>query len=328
MATAIHETNFDLPGQVGEVYRGKVGDTYTVEHEAGELLAVVRTDRISAFDHILPRPIPYKGQVLSQMSAELLDDTSSIARNWLLGSPDPNVNVGFKATPFKIEMIVRGALLGTAWRHYQEGMRELCGNVLPEGMREFQIFDEPLLTPTTKAEAGHDENISPMEIIDSRLATADEFEEMDWMARRLYSAGQNAASERELLLADTKYEFGRLITGKIVVIDEVHTPDSSRYFPLDQYLAQLEDPTSPRPEQLSKEFVREWLMEQGFSGQEGQAPPPMPDDFVDEVSNRYIGLYERMLGEDFEPVNAKSEAERLDMMRQNVVDYLDNLSVA
>jgi phosphoribosylaminoimidazole-succinocarboxamide synthase len=310
------------------VYRGKVGDTYTIDHEAGELLAVVRTDRISAFDVILPRPIPHKGQVLSQMSAELLDDTASVARNWLLGSPDPNVNVGFKAMPFKIEMIVRGALLGTAWRHYQEGMRELCGNVLPDDMREFQIFDEPLLTPTTKAEAGHDENISPIEIIDTGLATADEFEEMDWMARKLYAAGQSAAGEKELLLADTKYEFGRVITGKIVLIDEVHTPDSSRYFALDQYLAQLEDPANPRPEQLSKEFVREWLMSQGFSGHDGQAAPEMPDDFVREVSGRYIDLYERMLGHSFEPAAAVNEAERLDLMRQRIVDYLGSLSVA
>jgi phosphoribosylaminoimidazole-succinocarboxamide synthase len=325
MAVALRETNFELPGQVGEPYHGKVGDTYTIEHDGGELLAVVRTDRISAFDVVLPEPIPLKGQVLNQMSAELLASTQTVAPNWLIESPDPNVSVGYKAKPFKVEVIARGYLLGTSWRGYRGGMRELCDNRLPDGMTEFQAFDTPLLTPTTKAEEGHDENITPSQIVENGLATSEEYDEMAHLALGLFAEGQARAKERGLLLADTKYEFGRLATGQIVVIDEVHTPDSSRYFPLDEYDAYLQGQISQRPEQLSKEFVREWLVSQGFSGEAGHLPPHMPEDFKDKVANRYIELYERMLGHEFEAASEPSEAAQLDRVYQNIVDSLGRL---
>ena len=328
MAIAIRETNFELPGQIGEPYHGKVGDTYTIEHDAGELLAVVRTDRISAFDVVLPDPIPYKGQVLNQMSAELLGSTRSVAPNWFIESPDPNVTLGYKAKPFRVEMIARGFLLGTSWRGYQEGLRDLCGNQLANGMTEFQAFDTPLLTPTTKADAGHDENITPSQIVTENLATSKEYDEMAHMALALFAEGQESANKRGLILADTKYEFGRLATGQIVVIDEVHTPDSSRYFPTDEYNAYIQGQTSQRPNQLSKEFVREWLVGQGFSGEAGQQIPHLPEDFKDQITERYIDLYQWMLGTQFEPVLAVTEDERLSNLRENIVDCLGRLSVA
>ncbi len=325
MAVALRETNFELPGQVGEPYHGKVADTYTIEYDGGELLAIVRTDRISAFDVVLPEPIPFKGQVLNQMSSELLASTRTVAPNWLIGSPDPNVSIGHKANPFKIEMIARGFLLGTSWRDYKEGMRELCGNQLPDGMTEFQAFDTPLLTPTTKAGAGHDENITPSQIVSEGLATSEEYDEMTHLALSLFAEGQARASERGLLLADTKYEFGRLATVRIVVIDEVHTPDSSRYFPLGEYNSYLSGETTKRPEQLSKEFVREWLVSQGFSGEAGQQPPHMPEGFKEQITNRYVDLYQRMLGHEFEAASAPSEAAQLDRVYQNIVDSLGRL---
>lgn len=327
MAVALRETNFELPGQIGEPYHGKVGDTYTIEHDAGELLAVVRTDRISAFDVVLAEPVPLKGQVLNQMSAELLASTQAVAPNWLIESPDPNVSIGYKAKPFKVEMIARGYLLGTSWRGYKEGMRELCGNQLPDGMTEFQAFDAPLLTPTTKADKGHDENITPSQIIDNGLATAGEYNEMAHLALSLFAEGQARANERGLLLADTKYEFGRLATGQIVVIDEVHTPDSSRYFPLGEYDTFLSGQTTQRPEQLSKEFVREWLVSQGFSGEAGQQPPHMPDEFKEQITNRYIDLYQRMLGHKFEAASERNEAAQLDRIYQSIVDGLGRIIV-
>lgn len=327
MAVALRETSFELPGQIGEPYHGKVGDTYTIEHEAGELLTVIRTDRISAFDVVLPEPVPLKGQVLNQMSAELLASTQTVAPNWLIESPDPNVSIGYKAKPFKVEMIARGYLLGTSWRGYKEGMRELCGNQLPDGMTEFQAFDSPLLTPTTKADAGHDENITPSQIVSEGLASAEEYEEMAHLALSLFAEGQARANRRGLLLADTKYEFGRLATGQIVIIDEVHTPDSSRYFPSDEYNAYLQGQTGQRPEQLSKEFVREWLVSQGFSGEAGQQLPHMSEEFRKQISDRYIDLYQRMLDKSFEPAEASSEAERLDQIRENITVSLGKLSI-
>lgn len=327
MTVALRETNFDLPGQVGQPYHGKVGDVYTLEHEAGDLLAVIRTDRISAFDVVLPDAVPLKGQVLNQMSAELLASTRPTAPNWLIESPDPNVSIGFKAQPFKIEMIVRGFLLGTSWRNYKEGMRDLCGNQLPDGMAEFQAFETPLLTPTTKAAAGHDENITPDQITATDLATPAEYEEMSFLAQGLFASGQTKAQERGLLLADTKYEFGRLSTGQIVVIDEVHTPDSSRYFPSAEYQAYLDGYTDQRPEQLSKEFVREWLVAQGFTGQADQRPPSLPDSFKQQVSERYISLYQQMLGRDFVPATESSEAAQLDRIHSNIVDSLGDLPI-
>jgi len=328
MAVALRGTSFKLPGQIGEPYHGKVGDVYTIQHEAGELLAVVRTDRISAFDVVLPEPVPFKGQVLNQMSAELLAATQTTAPNWLIESPDPNVSVGFKARPFKVEMITRGFLLGTSWRGYKAGMRNLCGNQLPDGMVEFQSFGTPLLTPTTKVDAGHDENIAPDQIVENGLATSGEYEEMSHLALSLFAEGQAKAGERGLVLADTKYEFGRLATGQIVVIDEVHTPDSSRYFTLDQYKAYLDGQTTERPEQLSKEFVREWLVSQGFSGEEGQEPPRMSEEFREQISTRYIDLYQRMLGRSFEAADESSEATQLSRIRENTVSCLGKLTLS
>ncbi len=323
---AIQETNFDLPGQIGEPYHGEVGDVYRLEHEIGDLLAVVRTDRISAFDVVLPEPIPNKGQVLNQMSAELLQATRETAPNWFITSPDPNVSIGFRADPFKVEMIMRGYLLGTSWRGYEGGMRDLCGNILPDGMREFQPFESPLLTPTSKAETGHDENLTPDQIIDSGLATSEEYSEMERLAFDLFAHGQAMAAERGLLLADTKYEFGRLATGQIVAIDEVHTPDSSRYFYQEQYEAYLENRTTKRPEQLSKEFVREWLISQGFSGEEGQEPPHLPPDFVSRVSDLYVGLYQKMLGHDFLSYDEDNEGLTLELIQDNIEQSLAVIS--
>jgi phosphoribosylaminoimidazole-succinocarboxamide synthase len=328
MAVALRETSFELPGQVGEPYHGKVGDTYTIEHDAGELLAVVRTDRFSAFDVVLPDTVPLKGQVLNQMSAELLVLTQSVAPNWLIESPDPNVSIGYKAKPFKVELIARGYLLGKSWRGYKEGVRELCGYQLPNGMTEFQAFDTPLLTPTTKADAGHDENITPGQIAAEGLATAEEYDEIAHLALGLFAVGQATAQRRGLVLADAKYEFGRLATGQIVVIDEVHTPDSSRYFSLDEYSNYLDGQVTQRPEQLSKEFVREWLVSQGFRGEPGQQPPHMPESFRKQISDRYIDLYQRMLGHEFQAATETSEAALLDRVYQNIVDSLGRLSVA
>jgi phosphoribosylaminoimidazole-succinocarboxamide synthase len=332
MAT-LHETNFtNLPGQTGEVYRGKVGDTYTLEHGDTELLAVVRTDRISAYDVVLPETIPHKGQVLNQLSANLLEATAKGADgipNWLIETPDPNVSLGYKASPFRLEMIMRGYLLGSAWKAYsEEGMRDLTGNRLPQNMREFQRFDAPLLTPTTKADEGHDENISPAEIVTQGLATEKELYDMTTMSHVLFIRGVAAAAKRGLVLADTKYEFGKLPSGQIIVIDEVHTPDSSRYFPEEEFEAYRQDKTDQRPQQMSKEFVREWLKNRGFTGQEGQTPPAMPEDVRSDVSQRYIDLYETMSGRKFEPAGADmSEDELEERIRTNIIRSLAELSL-
>jgi phosphoribosylaminoimidazole-succinocarboxamide synthase len=328
MPAVIHETDFDLPGQVGDTYHGKVGDVYTIDHDLGNLLAVVRTDRISAFDVILPEAIPYKGQVLNQLSAALLTATREDAPNWLITSPDPNVSIGYRADPIKVEMIMRGALLGTSWRSYQAGMREFCGNRLPERMYEFEVFDTPLLTPTTKADAGHDENITSGEVVRSGLVTAQEFDQMEALAFTLFARGQAMAKERGLFLADTKYEFGRLATGEVIVIDEVHTPDSSRYFKRDEYNRYLHGDAAERPTQLSKEFVREWLLAHGFSGEPGQALPNMTSEFVTQISDRYIGLFELMMGQRFEPSVADNEPAKLERIRANIVGSLGNISLA
>jgi len=313
MAEAIERTDFDFPGQVGPVYRGKVGDVYTIDHPTGELLVVVRTDRISAFDVVLPATIPYKGQVLNQLSGEFLEASSDVAPNWLVDTPDPNVSVGLRAEPFQVEMIMRGFLLGSSWAAYDtDGVRNISGNRLRDGMAEFQAFKSPLLTPTTKAHVGHDENITPKEIVSEGLATKKEFDEMARLAIALFAAGQSLAREKGLVLADTKYEFGKLATGQIIVIDEVHTPDSSRYFHAEEFDRYLNGETKDRPEQISKEFVREWLKEQGFSGKEGQVPPPMGSDIVNKISARYIDLYERMSGYKFrKPESANNPIQRI-----------------
>lgn len=290
--SAILDTHFQLPGQT-QFYRGKVRDVYTV----GDYLVAVASDRISAFDHILPRPIPYKGQVLNQIAAYNLEATRDIAPNWLLATPDPNVSIGWLCEPIRIEMVIRGYLAGHAWRQYQAGKRMLCGVPMPEGMRENDPFPHPIITPATKAEEGHDEDVSKEEILARKLVTPGQYEQLEAYTQALFARGSAMARQRGLILVDTKYEFG-FRNGEIMLIDEIHTPDSSRYFYLDGYdERQLR---GERQKQLSKEFVREWLMAHGFQGLDNQLMPVMPDEFVDQISNRYIELYERLTGRSFE----------------------------
>jgi phosphoribosylaminoimidazole-succinocarboxamide synthase len=290
----IDGTDFHLPNQTA-VYHGKVRDVYAI---GSDKLVCVASDRISAFDVILPRPIPYKGQVLNQLAAHFLETTAEIAPNWLLSVPDPNVSFGYKCEPFQIEMVIRSCLVGHSWRVYERGIRELCGVSMPEEMQEYDQFPEPIITPSTKAKSGHDEDISALEIIERGLATEAEFEQLSTMTRDLFDRGQAMAKERGLFLADTKYEFGRK-DGKIYVIDEIHTPDSSRYFYADSYDTYLQD-RSEKPRNLSKEFVRQWLLEKGFSGLVNQHIPDMDDEFIQMVSSRYIELYEQLTGKKFE----------------------------
>ena len=312
---AIAKTDFQFPGQTA-VYHGKVRDVFTINDK---LMVSVASDRISAFDVILPRPIPYKGQVLNQIAAHFLEKTSDIVPNWLEALPDPNVSAGKRAEPVLVEMIVRGCLVGSAWRGYKAGERELCGVALPEGMEEYDAFEEPIVTPTTKADVGHDENITPDEIVKQGLATQEEWDRLADYALKLFKRGQEIARERGLVLADTKYEFGRL-DGKIILIDEIHTPDSSRYFYADSYDAYVGGNKSETPRQLSKEFVREWLMERGFSGESGQDVPEMTDEFVNSVSERYIELYEKVIGQPFEKAETGDIAKRIE---SNVLVYLE-----
>jgi phosphoribosylaminoimidazole-succinocarboxamide synthase len=289
---AILETHFQFPGQNG-FYRGKVRDVYYV----ADKLIVVASDRISAFDHVLPRPIPYKGQVLNQIAAYFLAATGHIAPNWLLATPDPNVSVGWRCAPFKVEMVVRGYLAGHAWREYRAGKRLISGAPMPEGLREGDPFPEPIVTPATKADEGHDEDISREEIIERGLASAEEYAMLERYSLALFQRGSQMARAQGLILVDTKYEFGKK-DDQIMLIDEIHTPDSSRYYYLEGYEERRRQ-GAPQ-QQLSKEFVREWLMANGFQGLEGQRVPPMPDDFVWEASRRYIELYERLTGKAFD----------------------------
>jgi len=318
MGTAISTTDFMFAGQTG-LYHGKVRDVYSLGEDK---LLMIATDRISAFDVILPKPIPYKGQVLNQLAAHFLDKTSDIVPNWLKAVPDPNVSVGLKAQPVMLEMIVRGCLVGSAWRDYQSGKRDLCGNKLTEGMEEYDRFETPIVTPTTKADVGHDENITPDAAIKAGLCTAQEWEQLSDYAQKLFARGQEMAQAQGLFLADTKYEFGRL-DGKIILIDEVHTPDSSRYFYADSYEAFVSGKSSDKPKQLSKEFVREWLMERGFSGQTGETMPDLPDDFVQQVTDRYIELYEKMSGQKFEKADVSDVQKRIET---NIKQYLEKAS--
>lgn len=291
LPNAIAQTNFQFPGQE-RFYRGKVRDVYTV----GGLLVMVASDRISAFDHVLPRPIPFKGQVLNQIAAYFLESTRDIAPNWLLAAPDPNAAIGYACEPFKVEMVIRGYLSGHAWREYQAGKRLLCGVPLPDGMKESDPFPEPIITPATKAEEGHDEDISREEIIARGLVGEEDYRQLEQYTRALFQRGTEMAAARGLILVDTKYEFGKR-DGQIYLIDEIHTPDSSRYFYREGYAERQS--RSERQKQLSKEFVREWLMAQGFQGLVGQTMPEMPDAFVREVSERYIELYELLTGQPF-----------------------------
>ena len=289
MATTLVKTDFQFPGQVS-VYHGKVRDVYDINDD---LMVMVATDRISAFDVILPKGIPFKGQVLNQIAATFLDATADIVPNWKLATPDPMVTVGLKCEGFRVEMIIRGYLTGSAWRDYKDGCRELCGVKLPEGMKENQKFPEPIITPTTKAEAGHDENISREEIIKQGIVSKEDYETMERYTRALFARGSEMAAKKGLILVDTKYEFGKR-DGKVYLIDEIHTPDSSRYFYADGYEERFEKGEAQR--QLSKEFVRQWLIENGFMGKAGQTVPEMTDEYCQSVSDRYIELYEHITG--------------------------------
>jgi phosphoribosylaminoimidazole-succinocarboxamide synthase len=308
-------TDFHFPDQTAH-YEGKVRDVYTIgEH----LIVMVATDRVSAFDVILPRAIPYKGQVLNQLAARFLESTADIVPNWLMVSPDPNVSIGLKAEPVKIELVIRGCLVGHAWREYSAGKRTISGVDMPEGLEEYDSFPEPIITPTTKASAGHDEDISEVEILTRRLATTEEWRQLKEYIRALFERGQKMAREQGLVLADTKYEFGRL-NGKLILIDEIHTPDSSRYFYADSYDAYVGGNKEERPRQLSKEFVREWLMENGFSGQAGETVPKITDDFVTKISERYIELYEKLMGEEFKKASTQNMPERIE---KSIKNYLE-----
>lgn len=283
---------FQFPDQTN-FYKGKVRDVYTI---ADQLIIMIASDRISAFDVILPRTIPFKGQVLNQIAAYMLKATRDICPNWLLDTPAPIVSVGKKCVPFKIEMVVRGNLTGHAWRTYSSGKRELCGVSLPGGLKENDFFPSPIITPSTKADAGHDEDISRDEIIQKRLASEDDWEILERYALRLFERGKEIARKRDLILVDTKYEFGK-IGNDIYLMDEVHTPDSSRYFFADGF--EQRQAAGERQKQLSKEFVREWLIENNFMGKEGQTVPEMSDEWIEVISQRYIELYEKVIGEKF-----------------------------
>ena len=313
MSKALTATEFNFPGQKS-VYHGKVRDVYNINDEK---LVMVATDRISAFDVVLPKGIPFKGQMLNQIAAKFLDATTDICPNWKLATPDPMVTVGVMCQGFPVEMIVRGYLCGSAWRAYKSGVREICGVKLPEGMRENEKFPTPIITPPTKAEMGlHDEDISKEEILKQGLATPEEYETLEKYTLALFERGTQIAAERGLILVDTKYEFGKH-NGTIYLMDEIHTPDSSRYFYAEGYQERFEKGEAQK--QLSKEFVREWLMDNGFQGKEGQQVPEMTDEIVNSISERYMELFESITGEKFEKADVDSIAERIE---KNVTEYL------
>ena len=314
MATLL-KTDFHFPGQTAE-YHGKVRDVYTINDD---ILVMVATDRISAFDVVLPEGIPFKGQVLNQIAADFLDATRDIVPNWKIATPDPMVTVGYRCESFPLEMIIRGYLAGSAWREYKAGARELCGVKLPDGMVENQAFPEPIITPTTKAAEGHDENISREEILSRGLVSEEDYNLMEAYTRALYKRGADMAAAKGLLLVDTKYEFGKF-QGKVTLIDEIHTPDSSRYFYADGYQERLAAGQPQR--QLSKEFVRQWLIENGFMGKAGQKVPEMTPAFIQSVSERYIELYEHITGKTFVKGDETDLTRRIET---NVLDCLANL---
>ncbi len=305
-------TDYNLPGQQS-VYHGKVRDVYFLE---GDLVAMIATDRISAFDVVLPAGIPYKGQVLNQIAAKQLDATADIVPNWKIATPDPMVTIGHKCEPFKVEMVIRGYITGSAWRAYQEGARSICGIPLAEGLRENQRFEHPIITPTTKADEGHDENISREEIISSGLVSEEDYTLLEQYTQDLFARGSKIAEEMGLILVDTKYEFGKK-DGKIYLIDEIHTPDSSRYFYAEGFEERFAKGEPQR--QLSKEFVRKWLTEQGFMGKEGQKVPKMTDEYCLSVAERYIELYEHVTGEKFVRAEQDHLAQRIE---KNITDFL------
>lgn len=309
----IIKSDFKFPGQT-KVYKGKVRDVYTV---GDDLLIMLASDRISAFDVVLPKGIPYKGQVLNQIASKFLDATADIVPNWKTASPDPQVTVGFNCKPFPIEMIIRGYLTGSSWRTYKSGAREICGVPIPDGMKEHERFPHAIITPTTKADQGlHDEDISKEEIFKQGLVSEEDYALLEKYTAELFQRGSEIADEKGLILVDTKYEFGKK-DGKIYLIDEIHTPDSSRYFYKDGYQERFDKGENQK--QLSKEFVREWLMENGFQGKEGQAIPEMTEEFVKSVSDRYIELYEHIIGEKF----VKGDVSKLlDRVEKNILNYL------
>lgn len=313
MSNAITRTQFSFPGQK-DLYTGKVRDVYNIKDE---LLIMVTSDRISAFDVVLPRAIPYKGQVLNQIAAKFLDLTEDIVPNWKIAVPDPMVTIGRRCEPFKVEMVIRGYLSGHAWREYKSGKRSICGIPMPDGMKENDRFPEPIITPTTKAAVGHDEDISREEILKLGLVDAADYEQLEKYTRAIFQRGTEIAAQMGLILVDTKYEFGKA-DGEIYLIDEIHTPDSSRYFYKEGY---EERQAKGEPQkQLSKEFVREWLMANGFQGKDGQIVPEMTDDFVNLVSERYIELYENITGEKFVRTDISNVPGRVE---SNIRNFLD-----
>jgi len=313
MINTIKGTEFNLPGQT-KFYKGKVRDVYTVNEDT---LVMVASDRISAFDHVLPEGIPYKGQVLSQIAAKFLTATADIVPNWMEATPDPSVTIGKMCEPFMVEMVIRGYLTGHAWREYKAGKRMICGVPMPDGMIENQKFNEPLITPTTKAIIGHDEDISREDILSQGLVSEEDYIQLENYTRALFQRGTEIAAEKGLILVDTKYEFGKDTAGVITLIDEIHTPDSSRYFYIDGYEKTIAKGESPK--QLSKEFVRQWLIENGFQGKEGQSIPEMSEEYCTSVSERYIELYEYITGDKFVKEDVSDVINRVE---KNILNYL------
>ena len=316
MNGTINSTDFQLPGLISK-YEGKVRDVYELENQ---ILVIVASDRISAFDIIMPKMIPYKGQILNQISTYMLNSTKDIIENWLIDTPDPNVSIGYKLSPIKIEMVIRGYLSGHADRLYKSGMRSICGVKLPNGMKSNEKFNNPIITPSTKASEGHDEDISKEEIIKNGLLSVDQYEEIESVTKKLFFRGSEIANERGLILVDTKYEFGYTDKGKLILIDEIHTPDSSRYFYQDSYEENLNN-NKPQ-KQLSKEFFRQWLIDNDFSGKEGETLPAISDDKVQEVSNRYIELYEGIIGNNFVKRNTSN---LYDDIENNIINFLKKI---
>jgi len=310
----INQTSFNCPKQKS-VYRGKVREVYNIDDK---YLVMIATDRLSAFDVVMPKQIPFKGQILNQIAAKMMDRTKDIVPNWIINIPDPNVAVGHLCNPFKVEMVIRGYLSGHAWREYKAGKRVLCGVAMPEGMKENDKFPEPILTPSTKADNGaHDEDISREAILEQGLVSKEDYEALEKYTQALFKRGTEMAAKRGLILVDTKYEFGKNKNGKIMLIDEIHTPDSSRYFYTDGY--QERQDSGEKQKQLSKEFVREWLIENGFQGLEGQQIPIMTDEKIIEISERYIELYENILGEKFIKQDTSNITQRI---ASNITDFL------
>jgi len=316
MTGTINSTDFKLPGLISR-YEGKVRDVYELENE---ILVIVASDRISAFDIIMPKGIPYKGQILNEISTSMLNNTNDIIDNWLIDSPDPNVSIGYKLSPIKIEMVIRGYLSGHAERVYKSGLRSICGVKLPNGMKSNQKFDNPIITPTTKASSGHDEDISKEEIIQKKLVSIDQYEEIESITKKLFTRGSEIAKKRGLILVDTKYEFGYTNNGTLVLIDEIHTPDSSRYFYQDSYEENFNKNESQK--QLSKEFFRQWLIENDFSGKTGQILPDITYKTIIDVSNRYIELYEEIMGNKFIKRNTSNINKDIE---DNILNFLKKL---